>query len=453
VNTGGVRASDPFDRVSRPLFPSRISKPVLHNLWPGISPLAGRPDLAAGGRDARRQWERSTRRWAPRAVVQEASAFLATASGAELAASGKLAPLRRVRPAEPPAQDDAGRFRQSVLATIEAPLPVEVAVPAFHSLAEEWTLAMLHAAAGRVLEVILAADAEGYELVKAGPGQILFDGPNPVFVDPLALRKRLSAHGHLALPDFLERFLQPLNAAAGRPGGLLFPRGFGPAPAPDAASAGGRAELSRLAHLLEWLRPSVSRAVEPGGLHPDGIAARTEFLELAFSIYRPKLILELGCRPALTAGVAAYEGQQTVAIDRSACAVGDLWQHSLQNRLPLLPLVVDLADPTPGRGWCNAAVPSFLERARGQFDAMVALDGRQTGGLLDRTGVDLTAFFELAADLTRDLLIMELPQSGDGPHSSEPPFEAALSLFFDVAVRRPVPGCGTLYLLRKHAGI
>src|SRR5207249_3979296 len=85
--------------------------------------------------------------------------------------------------------------------------------------------------------------------------------------------------------------------------------------------------------------------------------------------------------------------------------VGATWRRARAEQLDLLPLVVDLAQPTPATGWDNREWPGFLERARGQFDAVLML--AVLHHLLVTERVPLPAILALAAALTRDLAIIE----------------------------------------------
>jgi len=62
-----------------------------------------------------------------------------------------------------------------------------------------------------------------------------------------------------------------------------------------------------------------------------------------------------------------------VAIDSDPVVVGRVWRRAQKEGLSILPLVVDLARPSPSLGWRNAENESFLERAEGSFDLVLLL--------------------------------------------------------------------------------
>ena len=84
-------------------------------------------------------------------------------------------------------------------------------------------------------------------------------------------------------------------------------------------------------------------------------------------------MLDVGCNTGFFSERAAEAGADVIAIDTDPVVVGKVWQLAERKRLSILPLVVDLARPTPATGWCNAEYPSFLSRATGSFDLVLML--------------------------------------------------------------------------------
>jgi hypothetical protein len=82
-----------------------------------------------------------------------------------------------------------------------------------------------------------------------------------------------------------------------------------------------------------------------------------------------------------------------------------VWRHASGAKLNILPLVVNLARPTPAIGWRNQECPSFLERARGGFDLVLML--AVIHHLLVGEQIPLPEILELAAELTTNFLIIE----------------------------------------------
>ncbi len=81
---------------------------------------------------------------------------------------------------------------------------------------------------------------------------------------------------------------------------------------------------------------------------------------------RPRRVLDVGANTGHFSEMAARAGASVVAIDGDTAVVGDIWRRASAEKLDILPLVVNLAQPTPPTGWRNRECPSFLDRATGQ---------------------------------------------------------------------------------------
>jgi hypothetical protein len=174
--------------------------------------------------------------------------------------------------------------------------------------------------------------------------------------------------------------------------------------------------------------------------------------------------LSAGCPTANTglfSLIAARNGASVVALDYDPVVVGEVWRQAQAARLPVLPLVVDLTRPTPGMGWRNRECTGFLERARGHFDAVLML--AVIHHMLVTERVPLVEILDLAADLTRDIVVIEfvapddtmfrrLTRGREELHKDLTPavFEAGCRRHFDIVRVQHLEGTRRwLYLLRK----
>jgi hypothetical protein len=152
-----------------------------------------------------------------------------------------------------------------------------------------------------------------------------------------------------------------------------------------------------------------------------------------------------------------------VAIDYDPVVAGSVWRQARQHKLPILPLVVDLTRPTPGQGWRNREWTGFLDRARGAFDAVFMLAVIHHMMVTER--VPLPEIVDLAADLTRDLLIIEfiapedsmfrrLTRGREELHKdlTQSVFEACCARRFETVRCQHTEGSARwLYVLRKRS--
>lgn len=175
---------------------------------------------------------------------------------------------------------------------------------------------------------------------------------------------------------------------------------------------------------------------------------------------RPATLWDLGANTGLYSRIAADRGIKTVSFDADAGCV-ELSYLSVRERKEknILPLVLDLANPTPGIGWENAERMSLFER--GPADMVLALAlihhlavGNNVpfsliGDFLGRIGRSaVVEFVPLDDPQTRRLLVSRRDIFGDYTESA---FQVALEGEF-VILRRVASGASarSLYLMKRR---
>jgi SAM-dependent methyltransferase len=330
----------------------------------------------------------------------------------------------------------------------------------FPSFPYEWPAEMLHAAAELTLELARRGLPEGIGLKDATPLNVLFRGPQAVFVDVLSFENRDPRDSTwLPYAQFVRTFLLPLLAwkqLGLAPEQTLLSRRDGLEPedvyrwlsvaqrvrppflslvslptwlskqkkAGETAiyqrKLSGDPEKARfiLDSLLRGLRRSLARLRPASGLQSvwseyathnsysdTQTRAKETFVGEALGQTRPKMVLDVGCNTGRFSAIAARGGASVVAIDYDPVVVGALWTAAKSEGLDILPLVVNFGRPTPATGWRNEEFPSFLERARGRFDGILML--AVLHHLLVTERIPLDTILRTAAELTPDLLIIE----------------------------------------------
>ena len=390
----------------------------------------------------------------------------------------------------------------------------------FPSYPYEWTPEMLHAAGLLTLDLAQSLRGEGLGLKDATPLNILFRGAEPVFVDLLSFEQRDTRDATwLPYAQFVRTFLLPLMAykyfglsldqtlAMRRDGvepeelyrflGIFqrfmppflslvsIPTWLGSRHAEDDTAIYKKKSVDDpekagfiLDSLLNRLRRALRRLAPPAGRKSvwsaymtaggnnyaaEQFAAKETFVANVMREFAPKHILDVGCNTGHFSLMAAREGASVVAIDYDPVVAGQVWRDARAERLDVLPLVVILARPSPGVGWRNEECPAFLDRARGRFDAVLML--AVVHHMLVSERVPLTRILELAAELTRDLLIIEfiepqdsmfrrLTRGRDELHRdlNVTSFETICRQHFDILRSESIPGGARfLYLLRKNS--
>ena len=116
--------------------------------------------------------------------------------------------------------------------------------------------------------------------------------------------------------------------------------------------------------------------------------------------------MDLGCNTGHYSRISAESGAKVVAVDSDPAVIDRLWLESSRLQLDILPLVINVARPSPAIGWRNSELDSFLERARtANFDAVYML--AIVHHLLVSERIPLDDIFELAAGLTTRHAVIE----------------------------------------------
>jgi SAM-dependent methyltransferase len=329
----------------------------------------------------------------------------------------------------------------------------EVSFPCFP---HEITALQLYDAGRLTLQLAIEAAEHGWVLKDASAWNVLYSRGKPVFVDFLSFDPQAPTGTWIAYGQFVRHFLLPLllyrhlgltpaelfltnrdgippERAADllsrtrllSPIGLelvLLPKWLSGSGsrliagqsaaqsagktrrfAPDVAKAILLRTLRRLQGLLDRLRPETSRlrstwaSYEEERAHysePDLLAKR-DFVRAHLG--QSATVLDLGANAGEFSLLAAESGAEVVAADADHAALLRLYAR-LRVDLPagtraVSPLVLNIARPTPAIGWENREVLSFLERATGRFDCVLAL------GLLHHLLVSERASLPMLLDL------------------------------------------------------
>jgi hypothetical protein len=284
----------------------------------------------------------------------------------------------------------------------------------------EWSFEMLRDAARLQLRLTREALAESMITKDASAFNIQFDGSIPVFIDVGSFEQLRTGEPWAGYRQFCELFLNPLyvQAVCDVPFQPLL-RGHidGISPGVAAAIIGRRgrfrkgmfthvrlharaerkyadadrerdvrAELKRAGFgpaLIDAQLRNLEKAVEQLSWNRDDstwsgygerghytdrdLEAKSSFVAAAVaSLGEPPVVLDLGANDGHFSRVAVDAGAQSVvAVDSDHLVVDRLYrQLRQQGERRILPLVVDLADPSPAIGWRSRERPAFVERMR-----------------------------------------------------------------------------------------
>jgi SAM-dependent methyltransferase len=331
----------------------------------------------------------------------------------------------------------------------------------FQSFPWEWAPSLWLAAAELTLNLCGDLVRHGWLLKDATPLNVLFQGTRPIFVDVLSIeRMDLYQPIWLAYGQFVRTFLLPMLAYSrlGWPlqASLTRRDGYEPEdiyatlswparlrqPALSAVTlplllannkkmqAGSltsrRVEDPDLARqiLMKTLRGLLSQMRSVTPVHrsstwsdyaetathysDDDHARKRNFVAGALAAARPVCVLDVGCNTGVYSNLAADAGAEVISIDTDLQAVDRLCASLKGSGRNILPLCVDLSQPTPAVGWENRECASFLSRCAGHFDTVMML--AVLHHLLLRNQIPMDHIAALCSSLTtRDLILEWVP--------------------------------------------
>jgi SAM-dependent methyltransferase len=336
----------------------------------------------------------------------------------------------------------------------------------FPSYPWEWSPGQWRAAAALTLDLCEEALAHGFILKDATPLNVLFRGPQPVFVDVLSFESReprsplwlayaqyvrtfllpLAAYIHLGWPlgwtqqrrdgyesadlvpwlPAIKRWRNPLRSLVTVP--MMLEKGSSQNGAPrrsyqretseEVSDHLVRRTVRKTRRLLDMLIPEAHAS--RWGSYTDTAThykqadrgAKEEFVRLSLERIRAARVLDVGANTGAYSRIAADAGADVVAWDTDVQATDKHWQTARSAGLSVLPLVADFARPTPALGWRNSEQQSLLSRAEKRFDCVLLLGVLHHLLLADQ--IPLASIVDQLALISRRWAILEwIPKEDD----------------------------------------
>ena len=379
----------------------------------------------------------------------------------------------------------------------------------FISYPYEWSFGQLKKAALTTLRIQEIALRHGMSLRDSSAFNVQYIGSRPIFIDTLSFEGYVEGRPWVGYRQFCQHFLAPLFLAAGcdprlsvlsgswidgipldvarrlaarryrwKPGFLThiylhskaqerFQR------APSAGSNLPRLSRASLTRIMDNLRATVEGLdwspektqwadyYSKTTYSEEAMGQKKSFVASALSEIKPSRVVDLGANTGEFSVVAARSGAYVVAMDIDHGAVELCFRRtSAEGSGNVLPLVVDVANPTPGRGWLNVERASFLERCSGKTDLVLALalvhhlaignnvPLRSVAELLARAGTNAIVEFIGKRDSQVQRLLASRQDIFD--EYSDTGFESALSGTFRIVRKQPIDGTHrVMYQLRR----
>lgn len=382
---------------------------------------------------------------------------------------------------------------------------------AFVSYPYEWSFSMLKDAARLQLELLQAALEEDLILKDATPYNVQWRGAAPVFIDVGSFTALESGGAWIGYRQFCMQFLYPLMMQAyrnlpfqpwlrGRIEGLepadaarLFAfrdllrpgvathvklqaqlqrrtEGTGAVSQADLRAAGydkrliarNVANLLRLVTRLQWAQAATEWSDYTSLTHYSAAdtQAKADFVDRQLADRSRRLLWDVGANTGTYSRIASRHADYVVAMDADPLAVEKHYrQLAAEGIRNVLPLLVDLTDPSPDQGWRTRERKTLA--ARGRPDTILAL--ALIHHVVIGRNVPMIDFVAWLADIADEVIIEFVGK--DDPmvqrllankrdnydDYGDAPFRAAVAAHFDVAAEQPLADAPrTLLRLRRR---
>lgn len=397
----------------------------------------------------------------------------------------------------------------SLAATPDAYRVLRPEMIAFVSYPYEWSFSQLKDAALTTLEIQKVALDHGMSLRDASAFNIQFRRGRPVLIDTLSFEKLVEGRPWVAYRQFCQHFLAPLALMTYRDvrlgqlsrihidgvplelAGTLLPRRTRLRPslalhihaharsqqkhADDAAAPRPRTRFTLQAFrgLIESLESAVRRLTweperstwigyyqEGDSYTAEGLEHKKELVDKFLAEAGPKVVWDLGGNVGLYARIAARSGIPTVCFDVDPVCVEMNYRETVaKGETDVLPLVLDLTNPSPALGWEGRERMSLAERGPADLALALALIHHLVIG----NNVPLGRLAEFFRDVCRWLVVEFVPKSDPKvrvllatredifPDYTREGFERAFGSSFAVERREEIRNSDrTLYLMRRR---
>ena len=382
----------------------------------------------------------------------------------------------------------------------------------FISYPYEWPFAMLKDAALLQLRLTSAALAEDLMLKDGSPYNVQWRGSQPVFIDIGSFERARAGEPWTAYRQFCMLYLYPLLLEAhcgvpfqpwlrGNVDGVSPPdfrrlftyrdslrrgmlrhvflhasleqrhagRGSDVRKELDAAGFDKRlveTNVAQMTRLVNQLHPRARESAwqdyaQTCTYSDRETLAKEEFVRRAVGARTRTLVWDLGCNDGRYSLIAAEQSAFTLAIDSDRAVIGALYSALRRDdNRSILPLVVDLANPSPSLGWRNRERVTLVERGAPDLALCLALVHHLSIG----SNIPLREVIDWLRSLDC-VVVVEFPARTDPmverllgakrsdahPDYDRETFDSLLRARFDVVDLVELPsGTRTLYLARPR---
>ncbi|HYE56501.1 MAG TPA: hypothetical protein VD996_16745, partial [Chitinophagaceae bacterium] len=363
----------------------------------------------------------------------------------------------------------------------------------FISYPYEWSFDQLKDAALLVLDIVKQSVRHGMILKDATPFNVQFYQGRPVWIDTLSFETYDPSKPWVAYRQFCETFLFPLYLGhylktdihktlstwlEGIPASLtskllpirsglslgvwlhVYLQGAVKNDNKPAVSAQGFS-MKKLLNLVMHLETIIvgvrgRRSGTTWSDYYDATILSQHYLQEKDKVFRQMVAglqfgtaLDAGTNDGYFAKILAERGAQVVAVDNDTASINKLYQHVRSSKITnMLPLLIDLTQPSPALGYRNRERAAFFERVHAELVSALALIHH----LVYSKNIPLSSLGEFFHDITGRYLLIEFVPPSDPkvleisknrtamhPYDVQT-FEQSFIQFFTILDRKPIEG-------------
>lgn len=318
----------------------------------------------------------------------------------------------------------------------------------------EWSFDQLRDAALLTLDILKISMHHGMILKDATPFNIQFINGKPLFIDTLSFEKYDPVKPWVAYRQFVECFVVPLVLASYKSTAFIKQLQLNPEGIPTAFAAKilpfkSRFRLSIFLHiflpgsinankrktkaenqhtvfsrqkllnivtnlesLIRSLKPARINSIwnnyyEETILSKEYFEAKSALVKNWLNELEGNIAIDIGTNTGAFAFDAANRYKNVIAIDADELCINELYKKckTAENK-NVLPLCIDIANPTPAIGWANVERMSFVSRVNA--DLVIAL--AVLHHLVIGRNIQISQFVDILKSMTRFLLIEFVPK-------------------------------------------
>lgn len=400
--------------------------------------------------------------------------------------------------------DEISSFEQSDNAVYKILKPERIP---FISYPYEWSFSQIKDAATTTLRIQKIALDHGMSLKDASAYNIQFRKGKPILIDTLSFEKYKEGEPWVAYKQFCQHFLAPLALMSYRDVRLNqlmrtyidgIPLDLASSLLPfhsrlrlslfshihlhaksqkhyaDKTTAANRRKISKLFLLgiIDSLEGAVNKIEwKPRGTEWADYYDDTNYSFEAFehkkkvvSNYLDKLdpgsVWDLGANNGVFSLIANKKGIQTISFDIDPCAIEKNYLYCVKNgKSDILPLLLDLTNPSPAIGWDNKERDSFIDRGPAETALALAL----VHHLAISNNVPFANIAAFFCRICKSLIIEFVPKADSQvrkllstredvfPNYTQGEFEREFRKYFSIELSEKISASDrTMYLMRKR---